>query len=266
VIPVQEKATSRSALRRLSTVDRVHEARAAIRQDAATRWGVRGPLAELLFAFPLVGAVLFALASVDPGLFLFLAEEDSLLEWTQIVILVSAAVLATLLAARAFGERRRPHGLAYIALAAGCVFVAGEEVSWGQRILGLETPETLAEINRQDELTLHNIDDVRVALKFFLIGLGLAGFALPWLLRRRASPAFRYMPPLFMTSAFLVVAAYFLTRLVLFPTGFFGTERNFKVFAFSEWPELLLGYVVCGVVALRWRLGHAAQGIDARGP
>jgi hypothetical protein len=119
--------------------------------------------------------------------------------------------------------------------------VAGEEVSWGQRILGLQTPETLAEINRQDELTLHNIDDVRVALEFVLIGLGLAGFALPWLLRRRGSPAYSFMPPLFMTSAFLVVAAYNLTRLVFFPAGFFGTERHYKVFAFSEGPSCCLG-------------------------
>jgi hypothetical protein len=237
-------------------VDRLHEARAALREDAVTRWRVRGAHAELLFAFPVVGAALFALASVNHGLFVFLAEEDSFLEWTQVVILASAAALATLLAARTLREGRRLHALAYLALAAGCFFVAGEEVSWGQRIFGLETPESLAEINRQDELTLHNIDDVRVALKFFLIGLGLTGFALPWLLRRRGSPAYRFMPPLFMTSAFLVVAAYNLTRLVFFPAGFFGAERNFRVFAFSEWPELLLGYVVCGVVALRWRHGR----------
>jgi hypothetical protein len=259
VLALREKVTSRSGLGRFSTIGRVHEARGALREDAATRWGVPGPLAELLFAFPLVGAALFALASADRGLFAFLAEEDSLLEWTQVVILAAAAVLATLLAARALWEGRRPHALAYFAVAAGCIFVAGEEVSWGQRILGLQTPETLAEINRQDELTLHNIDDVRVALKFVLIGLGLAGFALPWLLRRRGSPAYSFMPPLFMTSAFLVVAAYNLTRLVFFPAGFFGTERHYKVFAFSEWPELLLGYVVCGVVALRWRLGHARR-------
>lgn len=238
---------------------RLYEARAALRDDAAARWGVSGPLAELLFAFPLVGAALFALASAHSGLFVFLAEEDSVLEWTQVVVLAAAAVLAALLGARAVREERRRDALAYLLLAAGCIFVAGEEVSWGQRVLGLETPESLAEINRQDELTLHNIDDVRVALKFFLIGLGVAGFALPWLLRWRGSSAYRYMPPLFMTSAFLVVAGYHLARLIFFPTGFFGSERNFKVFGFSEWPELMLGYVVFGVVGLRWWLTRSEQ-------
>jgi hypothetical protein len=67
------------------------------------------------------------------------------------------------------------------------------------------------------------------------------------------------MPPLFTTSAFLVVAAYNLARLVFFPAGFFGAERNLRVFAFSEWPELLLAYVVCAVVALQWRRDRARR-------
>jgi hypothetical protein len=264
VLPLEEKAAARSAIGPDSAIERLREARAALREDAESRWGLSGRVAELLFAFPLIGATLFALTSTHDGLYSFLAREDSLLEWTQVAILAVAAVSATLLAVRSRREGRGRHALAYVTLAAGCIFVAGEEISWGQRAVGLETPEALAEINRQDELTLHNIDDVRVALKFFLIGLGLAGLALPWLLRRRGSRAYRFMPPLFMTTAFLVVATYNLTRLVFFPAGFFGSERHYKVFAFSEWPELLLGYVVCGVLALRWRSGHARQEAERR--
>ncbi len=37
------------------------------------------------------------------------------------------------------------------------LFVAMEEISWGQRIFGIETPETIAEINEQDELNIHNL-------------------------------------------------------------------------------------------------------------
>ena len=33
----------------------------------------------------------------------------------------------------------------------------GEEISWGQRILGFGTPEVLMEINHQQEFNLHNI-------------------------------------------------------------------------------------------------------------
>ena len=37
-------------------------------------------------------------------------------------------------------------------------FIAfGEEISWGQRILGIETPESLEGINDQGETNLHNL-------------------------------------------------------------------------------------------------------------
>jgi hypothetical protein len=34
----------------------------------------------------------------------------------------------------------------------------GEEISWGQRILGFETPEVIANVNVQNEFSLHNIE------------------------------------------------------------------------------------------------------------
>lgn len=37
------------------------------------------------------------------------------------------------------------------------LFGGGEEISYGQRIFGFETPEDLAEINRQGEVTVHNL-------------------------------------------------------------------------------------------------------------
>jgi len=37
------------------------------------------------------------------------------------------------------------------------LFGAGEEISWGQRIFNIETPQALKEINTQKELNIHNI-------------------------------------------------------------------------------------------------------------
>jgi len=39
----------------------------------------------------------------------------------------------------------------------GCIYFAGEEVSWGQHFFGWQTPEELAAINDQRETNLHNI-------------------------------------------------------------------------------------------------------------
>ena len=47
--------------------------------------------------------------------------------------------------------------LIYLGLAVVFFFGAGEEISWGQRILGFETPESVTQVNRQEEFNLHNL-------------------------------------------------------------------------------------------------------------
>lgn len=47
--------------------------------------------------------------------------------------------------------------LVYLGLAALFFFGAGEEISWGQRVLGFATPESLTQVNRQEEFNLHNL-------------------------------------------------------------------------------------------------------------
>ncbi|MDQ2693862.1 MAG: hypothetical protein M3Z21_00525 [Pseudomonadota bacterium] len=39
----------------------------------------------------------------------------------------------------------------------GCFYFAGEEASWGQHLLGWETPEPVQDINDQQETNLHNV-------------------------------------------------------------------------------------------------------------
>ena len=47
---------------------------------------------------------------------------------------------------------RLPLGLAVV-----CFFGFGEEISWGQRIFGIETPAGLKQANSQQETNLHNL-------------------------------------------------------------------------------------------------------------
>ena len=52
-----------------------------------------------------------------------------------------------------------------------------EEISWGQRILNIKTPEIIAEINFQKEMTLHNlkgIQDKNNSLSYALFGMLVA--------------------------------------------------------------------------------------------
>lgn len=42
-------------------------------------------------------------------------------------------------------------------LTLGCVYFAGEELSWGQHVFGWGTPEYFAKVNDQQETNIHNI-------------------------------------------------------------------------------------------------------------
>ena len=52
-----------------------------------------------------------------------------------------------------------------VLLGVGFIFVAGEEISWGQRLLGVSTPESIAAANVQAELNLHNLEGVNDVIR-----------------------------------------------------------------------------------------------------
>jgi hypothetical protein len=66
--------------------------------------------------------------------------------------------------------------LALLALAVLCLFAAGEEISWGQRLLGYGTPEGIRSVNEQGELNVHNLAGVESWFGY-LASAFWAGFA-----------------------------------------------------------------------------------------
>jgi hypothetical protein len=63
----------------------------------------------------------------------------------------------------------------------GCVYFAGEELSWGQHIFGWGTPAYLESVNDQEETNLHNISSwfdqkPRMLLEFWVL---IGGVILP---------------------------------------------------------------------------------------
>ena len=85
---------------------------------------------------------------------------------------------------------------------------AGEEISWGQRIFDIQTPEYLLEINDQDELNFHNIDKKffdraldRLTIAFVVIGSLLYVFKKNTILKIKA-------PNLFIICIFLITPFY----------------------------------------------------------
>jgi hypothetical protein len=102
-----------------------------------------------------------------------LLEEDRFVEWTTVGLFAAAGFAGLRLAIL-----RRLMFAALVALF--CFFVAGEEFSWGQRILGFDSPEFFLANNFQQEMTLHNLPQAFVSPKWILIlVLGSYGLFLP---------------------------------------------------------------------------------------
>ncbi len=72
-----------------------------------------------------------------------------------------------------------------LCVALGCIYIAGEEISWGQWVFGWITPEFWQQVNDQSETNLHNTSawlDQKPRLLLF-IGIMAAGLLIPALRR-----------------------------------------------------------------------------------
>ena len=114
------------------------------------------------------------------------------------------------------------------------VLAGGEEISWGQRLFDLETPELLKRVNVQNELTIHNTGSTSIFSNFFFL-LAVAFFlVLPWLARKHESVrqiAAYYVLPVpnrFAVGTFLITLSVW-----LFVGIRFGT-LGFHPFSFFE--------------------------------
>lgn len=91
----------------------------------------------------------------------FLRREDGPFEYLTAIAFFTIAILAVLLIRRIkklslMKQYKRMLIVIFLVVAITGIFVAGEEISWGQRIFDLRTPKSWKEVNTQDELTIHN--------------------------------------------------------------------------------------------------------------
>jgi hypothetical protein len=109
-------------------------------------------------------------------------------------------------------------------------FGFGEEISWGQRIFGVQTPEPLREINEQGELNIHNLAGFHVEQLFSLFWFSYA-FVAPLVIRlsrRSAALAVRLNLPLIPFWIGLLFPVNYLVS-KLFQPHFTGAEKNFPI-------------------------------------
>lgn len=111
-------------------------------------------LAASSFMTALIVLAVFYLHRFDPVDYIYLIAEDYYGEYATSASFGLAGALLVALALRG-GPGWQRWIRALIGLVA--LLIAAEELSWGQRIFGLATPEMILEANMQKELNLHNL-------------------------------------------------------------------------------------------------------------
>jgi hypothetical protein len=145
----------------------------------------------------LMGAfVVTVLIDYDAGDW-WVAQEASFFEHGTVAVLLPAVLAAFWAGAR--GRFPRPWVRWWIVgWALACLYFAGEEASWGQHYFGWDTPEAIAERNKQDETNLHNMSSwlnmkPRTLVETWIV---VGGLVLPIVRRIRAPERFAAGPDL----------------------------------------------------------------------
>jgi hypothetical protein len=135
--------------------------------------------------------LLLAAVAIATGILLFYTDvprfqdyvkEDGIAEWLTVVGLLLGSFVC--LSRFVLLLRKRPGWFLFVTLALGLFlfFAAGEEISWGQRIFGLKTPEYFQEHNAQQETNLHNLVVDGVKLNKLIFSILLVGLLAIFLL------------------------------------------------------------------------------------
>lgn len=145
--------------------------------------------AILTMGVGIFGAYVVVLSLTDTTAYLRLIEEDGPVENTSAIFWFLAAALTLFsLVRRAASTRRSPFRSAlwsYLFAVLFFIVCGGEEISWGQRLLGFDTPKIIDEVNLQHETNLHNIGSISVfANVFFCLAVGYF-LVVPFVMKKR---------------------------------------------------------------------------------
>ena len=102
----------------------------------------------------IVGVVI---AFVSESNFQLYIKEDGIIEYSTAVFLFGGSLISLFLFVKSIRNKRFLVVLSSFVFFIGLFFVAGEEISWGQRIFQIESTDYFKQKNMQGETNLHNL-------------------------------------------------------------------------------------------------------------
>lgn len=188
--------------------------------------------------FIIIVGIYVVMAFWFPAAYITGTYEDHIGEWSQFFFFIAAMLISARLAT--VKSRFR---IFFGILSLACFFAAGEEISWGQRLLEISSPEFFQKYNLQKETNIHNFlsgpleTASKRALQFAqFTGFVLYGLAYPLALRLRWRAA-QWIEGKGIASP----------PLYLWPFFILGAMLETEIFKFNEKQvaEILISFALC---------------------
>lgn len=188
--------------------------------------------------------------------FLINIQEDQLAEKIQFVLFAFSTILVGYGAHRVKSDNRLLANL-LMGISFILFFISAEEISWGQRILNIPTPEIIVESNTQGEITLHNHKEIIDKVDRAYIALGLvASSAWFWiyLLRKRLNKTWH-------TIMVTIVPAWYLSLYYLLPALFIWHDQ-YVTRQYKDWREYFELILAVGIFLTAYSIYRQVKRIE----
>lgn len=174
----------------------------------------------VVVGLPFLGWVLIYCMSFWPmDILKEVVKEDNIIEWLQFWVALVGGILSLIKAKKSYLKKQWVYFAFYSLAGIGFLAAAGDEIAWGQRLLGIEASEDVWSANRQGEYTVHNLYAVEWAVQYLyaiICGLGVISRWGMKQLAKIASP-FKYLVPFTAHYAliplFLLAFIYFIQQI-----------------------------------------------------
>lgn len=166
-------------------------------------------------------------------------EENGPIEFLTFVFAIVGGIQGLWLVGqiRKHGEQFFVSGF-YAFFSVGLIFIAMEEVAWGQWFFGFETPQYWMEVNNQEEMTFHNLDLFNHHLEVFPLIFGLGGLLGVWLSFRKTLS--KIVPSIILLPWFLIIT---ITSAIDLLQDFYIIQKQFDYLVnfLDEVIEMMVG-------------------------
>ncbi|MCZ6899177.1 MAG: hypothetical protein O7F74_02970 [Bacteroidetes bacterium] len=139
----------------------------------------------------IVGTYVVLMSFTDVSAYRRLIREDGRIEYFSAILWFLTAIISL----TSFLLKRGAHKIKkyiYLLLILFFVVCGGEEISWGQRLLGFQVPDAVLAINKQKEMNFHNIGSISFFSNGFFFLSVIFFLLLPFLVKKHTGLR-RYM-------------------------------------------------------------------------